>query len=553
MTNRFRTPAILLIPLLLSGVQRAPGGDDLFELKKNFEIFGSLYEQIAVNYVEAVRPQPLMRTGINAMMDDLDPYTRFYDQADNVEMRRIQSRGIATVGLQIGIRAGSPTILFPDERADAYRQGVQVGDRLISIDRTEVSGLSISEIVDLLGGDEGSTVRVELLRTGVDGPMVFMLKRTLPSVRNVAWAGYLYEDSVAAIGYVRLNQFGPGAAREVRRLLRGMNRSSSGLKGVILDLRDNPGGILGEAVELVGLFVPSGTTVVSTRGRTAGSTQTYPSKREPSFPTVPVSVLVNRFSASASEIVAGALQDLDRAVIVGETTFGKGLVQIVQPLPYNTSLKITIAHYYTPQGRDLQSWKVASSRSAPVVSGFKTRSGRPVRSGSGIEPDLEVTRSTESEMEASLLRTGVFFRFADMFAAELRDDPTHAAPTSLSDLPNDEDLMVRFRNWVAQERIDYKIDSETLIDSLSVVLARSNYAGAVPILDRLRASVRSEKSKDYERYKDNLLRRIREEVMTHFMSGTELLKDHLTRDEGVTEARQIIASTERYTRLLGLN
>jgi carboxyl-terminal processing protease len=546
--KRFRFLPVLVIPLLLSGAQQSSrSDDDLFELRENFEIFGRLYEEIILRYVEPVRPQPLMRTGIRAMLEELDPYTEFYDQADNVDMVRIRTGGVADVGLQIGLRNDILTVLAPDDRADAYRQGIRTGDRILRIDSTEVTGMSVGEARQLLSGDNETTVGVTISRTGSVRELTFTLRRTTRVLQNVMWSGYLGSDSIAAVGYVRLNQFGPSAAREVRRSLRTMSRSGNGLKSIILDLRDNPGGILGEAVDLAGLFLPKGTVVVSTRGRSADSIREYTTDRDPLYPDLPVAVLINRFSASASEIVAGALQDLDRAVILGERSFGKGLVQIVRPLPHNTSMKITIAHYYTPGGRDIQARRIASSDLNPVVSSSRTRAGRSVRSGVGIEPDIRSDGHELTELESSLLRQGVFFRFADMFAAELQPVPDAGLPP---EMPPDDTVLDRFMKWISVNNVEYTTESEMLMDSLSNALTRSGYDRAVKELEPLRLSVMREKEEDFNRHADNLLTRIRHDVMSRFLSSTDLLKETLRTDTGVEDARRILDDQNAYRRIL---
>ncbi|TDI72743.1 MAG: hypothetical protein E2O84_08275 [Bacteroidetes bacterium] len=326
---------LCLAILFLTGVKSGPQAilpnspdDDLFELRKNFEIFGALYEEVVVNYVDQVHPQPFMKTGVDAMLADLDPYTRFYDQADNMDIAQMQSGPQATVGLNIGMEGGMLTVLAPESINSGYRRGVQIGDRLVSVDGVSVDEITVRDVVVLLRGEEGTIVELVFEREGEALPVSFQLQREVPERGNISYAGYLGPDSTDRIGYVRLDTFGPRAAREVKRAFRSMIRGG-GLNGAVLDLRNNPGGLVSEAVELVGLFVPKGTLVVSIQGRDESRHVGHSTADDPFMSDIPLVILVNEFSASSSEIVSGALQDLDRAVIVGSTTFGKGLVQVV--------------------------------------------------------------------------------------------------------------------------------------------------------------------------------------------------------------------------------
>lgn len=522
--------------------------DDLFELKKNFEIFGQLYEEIVINYVDHVRPEPFMGAGISAMLEQLDPYTRFYDQADNVDMDLLRKGSLADVGLNIGMRRGSLTVLEPGEGSSAYQRGVRTGDVILRIDGTDVTDMTVRDVSGLLVGDEGTTVDVSIRRVGFLTPLDFVLRRTVRTTQNVSFVGYLNDDTTAGIGFVKLNQFGRRSGREVRRSFRDLFRSG-GLKAAILDLRDNPGGILSEAIEIVELFVPLGSLVVSTRGRQEGMSQTYVTSKEPLFPDIPVVVLINEYSASASEIVAGALQDLDRAVILGNRSFGKGLVQIVRSLPYNTSMKITVAHYYTPSGRNIQSARIISSSariSTPDIQLFRTSAGRDVRSGIGIEPDVVMDTTPTSELETALERAGAIFRFANDYSAR-----SGGAPDEIPSLESG-DLMNSFRDWLARGDFTFKSSSELLLDSLSVQLTASGYEGAESRLASVRSLLRQEKERDFDRYSDRIVRRLSSEILARYLPRSELIRRSLQTDAFVLEASALTKDRTAYDQLLTL-
>jgi carboxyl-terminal processing protease len=321
-----------------------------------------------------------------------------------------------------------------------------------------------------------------------------------------------------------------------------------GLNAVVLDLRHNPGGILSEAVETVSLFVPKGTSVVSTGGRLESITQSYETGEDPYFADTPVVVLVDGISASASEIVSGALQDLDRAVIIGETTFGKGLVQIMRELPYNTSLKITVGHYYTPSGRDIQSRRIASSAAdvtAPDVREFRTAGGRAVRSGVGVEPDVAVTGREPSELESALRRQGMFFRYAAHFAEE-----NAGVDMDRLSLERD-DLVPEFEAWLAEVSFEYRSNAEYLLDSLYVQFTDLEYTRAASSLDGMRNVTLEEKRMDFQRYRDDLWSALRNEILARLAGEQERIRLSLDSDPVALKALELARDRGAYRSLLG--
>ncbi len=522
--------------------------DDLFELKKNFEIFGALYQEIVINYVDDVRPGPFMTAGVDAMMSRLDPYSRYYDQAVNADMDLLRRGPLGDVGLNIGMRNGRITVLSPEAETSAYLQGVRTGDVVRSVSGVDTAELTVQDVAGLLRGDSGSTVTIDVERQGEPRILRFMLKRSISRIENVLYAGYLDDDHEAGIGYVRVSMFGSRSAREIRRALRAMARTD-GLNAVILDLRDNPGGILSEAIETVGLFVPKGTSVVSTRGRIDGITQNYTTPDDPFFEHVPIIVLVNGMSASASEIVAGALQDLDRGVVIGETTFGKGLVQVMRQLPYNTSMKLTIGHYYTPSGRDIQSTEISSAAaqiSSPEIETYRTAAGRTVRSGVGIEPDIRVRLVEESELELAIKRSGAFFQFAGDYAATLGE----VNPDSF-DLDDDE-IFSAFQTWLDYTRFSYESRSEILLDSLASELTNAGYQDAVEQLENVQELVRQEKRQDLGRIRNRVITQLRKELFTRFLNEPQQIRRALNRDPVVAHARDLARSANSLNAILGL-
>ncbi len=417
--------SLLLICFIISAnTANAQQTDIYFLIKKNFSIFSKTYENVALDYVDQVDPEKLMRIGLDAMLETLDPYTVIYNESQN-EQAEILSRGnYAGIGIEAGYRDDKVVIIAPTEGGPAERSGLRAGDEIIAIDGISTENLQPEEVQTLTVGEVGSKVTISIQRFGVSQTLDFELTRQRIEVKNVSHTTLIGDSK--DIGYIKLSQFGLRSADEVRSSLIEL-RNETTLKGLVLDLRDNPGGILQEAVSIIDKFVEPGLMVVENRGRIAEYNQTF-STKEPIFFNKPVVVLVNGGSASASEVVSGALQDLDRAVIVGEQSFGKGLVQIVKPLPYNTSLKVTIARYYIPSGRSIQSIDYThEGRNSGVVKRetsstvYKTKNGRIVNEGRGIEPDVVVKIDEPSLVEISLLQKGAVFDFTTEYYAENTD------------------------------------------------------------------------------------------------------------------------------------
>ncbi|TDI68843.1 MAG: S41 family peptidase [Bacteroidetes bacterium] len=540
--------AALLISAATGGwmaSQRAD--DDLFELKKNFEIFGALYQEIVINYVDDVRPGPFMTAGVDAMMSRLDPYSIYYDQAVNVDMDLLRRGPLGDVGINIGMRNGQITVLSPEAETSAYIQGVKTGDVIRSVSGVDTAEMTVQDVVGLLRGDSGSTVTITVERQGEPRILKFTLQRTISRTENILYSGYLDDDPKAGIGYVRLSVFGSRSAREIRRALRAMERSD-GLKAIILDLRDNPGGILNEAIETVALFVPKGTLVVSTRGRIDGITQNYATQEDPFFENIPVVVLVNGISASASEIVAAALQDLDRGVILGETTFGKGLVQVMRQLPHNTSMKLTIGHYYTPSGRDIQSKKISSDVvqiSTPEIDTYRTASGREVRSGVGIEPDIRVSLEKEGELEGAIKRSGAFFQFAGDYATSRGDIPSDSL------FLDDDEIFSEFQTWLGETGFRYESRAEVLLDSLKSRLTGSGYQNAIEQLETVRGLTIEGKRQDLNRYRDRIITQLRKGIFARYLTEAQQIRRALDRDPVVARARELARSPDSIKSILG--
>ena len=545
--RRLLVGSVVLGSLLVFLAGFRPADDDIFfAIKKNLTIFGSLYEELAVGYVDPVDAEQLMRTGLESMLNTLDPYTVFIDEATNEDID-IATRGrYAGVGLTVAVQQGAITVVTPIEGYSGFRQGVRAGDIIIEVAGRGVEGLKPSEVTELFRGDPGTTVSLVIERQGEIQPIEFLLTREQVRVKNVTYAGLL---PGSRIGYVRLERFAREAYAELLDAVRELQAQQE-LDGLIIDLRDNPGGLLEAAVDISGMFVPQGTEIVSTKGRLPQTHRAYRSRRAPVMPDIPLAVLVNGNSASASEIVAGALQDLDRAVVVGERTFGKGLVQVIRPLPYNTSLKMTTSKYYTPSGRSIQSvaythraedgYAVAIADSLKKL--YLTASGREVKGGGGIEPDIEVPMAELSDLEEALVRRSAFFRFANRFAATRPSIPEDYVVT---DAVCDE-----FRSWLDDEGFVFESRAEWLLAELSDEAQHAGYAIRKE-LTSVERSLESQKDLEFGRHEARLKEELRKEILARYFGETALIRASLAHDEQVKRAASLLADGTTLRDILG--
>lgn len=526
----------------ITGSVFAQQTDLYFLIKKNFSIFSETYENVALDYVDEVDPEKLMRVGLNAMLETLDPYTVIFNESQN-EQAEIMSRGnYAGIGIEAGYRDGKVVIVAPTEGGPADRSGIRAGDEIIAIDGISTQGLQPEEIQTLTVGEIGSQVIISIQRFGVDQLLDFELTRERIDVTNVLFKTHLGPEK--SIGYVKLSQFGINSANEVREAMLALGKEKE-LSGLILDLRDNPGGILQEAVSIIDKFVEPGIMAVENRGRIADYNQTFTTS-EPVFFDKPVVILVNGGSASASEVVAGALQDLDRAVIIGEQSFGKGLVQIVKKMPYNTSMKITIARYYIPSGRSIQSIQYThEGRNSGIVKAenssnvFKTKNGRTVNEGRGIEPDVVLKKDEPSLLEISLLQKGVLFDFVTEYYSKNPNESYESIPDGIFD---------EFIRYLG--KIDFNFNSAT-DDYLEVIKKDlSGVDGVDAKIQDLKLLVAKKKEIELNASRDFIQEFLWLELIARKNGETAKTNASMLKDEQLAKAIELIVNPKEIETLL---
>ena len=534
---------VLGVLVLLGGVSVAfQQADIYFLIKKNFTIFSETYENVALEYVDDVDPELLMRSGMEAMLETLDPYTVFYDESQNEQAEILSRSNYAGIGIEAGYRDGEVVVVAPTEGGPSDKKGIRAGDVILAINGVSTEGLQPDEVQNLTMGEIGSSVTLEIRRFGIDQPLEFEVVRESIEIKNVTYSGRIGDNE--EFGFIRLAQFGVNSAEEIRTALLEMQEAGN-LEGLVLDLRDNPGGILQEAVSIIDKFVEPGISVVETRGRIAEYNQSYET-REPVMFDKPVVILVNGGSASASEVVSGALQDLDRAVILGERSFGKGLVQIVKPMPYNTSLKITISRYYTPSGRSIQSLaythnarNASVSREETANRVYKTRNGRPVKEGRGIEPDIEMETPAPSLLEVALYQDGGLFDYATVYESQ-HETFNH------SELP--EEVFEDFKQFLKEEAFDFKTESEHLLDELASSLESAEMLSG-PIAE-IQASIDTKKEASFEDNKALISQTLYLELISRYNGQTARTKASLRFDDQLHQAVELLESPSEIDAIL---
>lgn len=533
--------ATLLIMLLAVTLAFTQVNDLFFQIKKQLSIFSDAYKEVATLYVEEVSPERLMTTGLNAMLNELDPYTVFIPEGEQQQMEIISTGSYGGIGIDAGFRGDDIVVIAPLEGYPADRAGIRPGDIILEINNVSTAGITPEEVQQLTLGDPGTKITLTIQRIGMDELLEFDLEREQIEVKNVEYSGRL--DNNKDVGYIKLTRFGQRSAEEIREKLLEFKNDS--VKSLILDLRNNPGGLLNEAVEIVDKFIGPGVTVVETKGRIRSENSTFATDEPPVFEDLPIIVLMNEGSASASEVVSGAFQDLDRAVILGETSFGKGLVQTVRPLSYNTSLKITISQYFTPSGRSIQSVDYTDENSArgreipdSLRRAFTTKNGRTVYDGFGIEPDVKVTEETLSRLQLALLQENTFFFFVVDYIA--RND---------SEMPND--LYDMFLTYLEDENFDYQTQAESYIDQLmSVNESFYDTQESQELLKQLHESIDRKKDQLLVENREFIERKLMEEWMAQTGTSEEMTQYNLSNDSMIFQALQLIENHERYDSIL---
>ncbi len=518
-----------------------------FEIAKNLDVFASLFKEVNTYYVDDVPPSKMVRVGIDAMLKSLDPYTNYIPEDDIEDFRTMTTGQYGGIGAIVGSRDGKVVVQMPYENSPAHKAGLVIGDEILKIDGVNVSNKNSSDVSKLLKGQANSKVKLEVRSYGQTKSRVVELTRANIMVENVPYYGMLDNE----IGYFQLSGFTVDASREVRMAVQKLKEQ--GAKKIIFDLRDNPGGLLHEAVNISNLFVDKGKDIVSTKGKVKDWNKTYKALDEPLDKDVPLVILTSSRSASAAEIVAGVMQDYDRAVLVGERTYGKGLVQATRPLSYNSQLKVTTAKYYIPSGRCIQSidyshpnedgsvGAIPDSLRAP----FKTAAGRTVYDGGGVSPDVEVKQPDYSEITRTIAHKGYFFDFANKYKSEHPTIPA-ASKFKLTDAEYQ-----KFVSFLANKDLSYTTEVEQELEDLAAKAKDGkHYEDIKNELEGIKKKVSHNKANDLSRFRPEIQEMLEAEIASRYYLQKGYIEATFDDDPDILMAKSVLNDPQKYASYL---
>ena len=539
---------IVLVLAGAIGVAATTAKTEYFEISKNLEIFATLYKELNSYYVDDIDPNEFMQTGIDAMLKSLDPYTNYYSEAE-IENYRFQTTG-KYGGIGSLIKKDDDYIVISEPYAGypADKAGLIAGDKIVSVDGQTVTGKTSEDVSKFLKGEPGTTIIVDILRPKADGSDEKLTKeitREEVKVKNVPFYGTVENG----IGYIKLGNFTQQAGKEVKDAFEALKKDNPEMKGLVLDLRGNPGGLLHEAVNITNVFIDKGELVVFTKGKIEEWDKEFKTINEPLDTEIPLVVLTNRGSASASEIVSGAIQDLDRGVVIGQKTFGKGLVQTTRKLTYNTQLKVTTAKYYIPSGRCIQAINYAEKDEDGAVKrlpdslkvAFQTKSGRTVYDGGGIDPDFLTEVEYLSDITVSLGRKDLFFDYATMYRVKNQElhDGKHFRISA--------DEYADFVAWLQDKDYDYSTESEALLDEFKEVAEEEEYYDGISAeFEALQTKIGHDKKNDLQKQSDEIKRLLENEIVTRYFYREGAIENGFAYDIEVAKAVELINNPDEY-------
>ena len=529
----------LILTLLLSVGVVAQEKQNNFEIAKSLDIYNSLMRELNLNYVDEINPGELNETAIKAMLDGLDPYTVFIPESDIENAKFMTTGEYGGIGALIQFDGDFTRISEPYYGWPAQKSGLIAGDVILEVNGVDCRKKNTQQVSELLKGQPGTEVTLKIKRYGQEKPLEKTLKREKVKIDNIPY----YKVFDNGVAYLSLSGFTRDAAKEVKEKLLEMRKDHE-LKGFILDLRGNGGGLMNEAVDIVNLFIPKGKPVVSMKGKSASSNSLHATNSAPVDLEIPLAVLVDGSSASASEIVAGALQDYDRAVIIGQRTFGKGLVQNILPLSYNTQLKVTVAHYYIPSGRCIQEIDYSHKKDTTQVRNdslgkpFKTMAGRTVYEGHGITPDVKVNRDPYATATAYLYGKNYIFDYANKYYSE------HRSIDSADRFKIDEATYQDFVKFVKDKGFTYTTESEKAVEKLKKMAKEEGYLEQIkPQIEKLEKDLAADKANDLQKNRKDIEELLVSEIVGRYYYQKGRIVAALRNDPDLERAFEILLNT----------
>ena len=520
---------------------------DYFEISKQLELFTGVFKEVNMYYVDETEPSQLMEKAVKGMLKSLDPYTVYIPESDIEDYRMMQTGQYGGIGSTIRMIDGKVIIADPHEGFPADKAGLKAGDWIKQVDGNIMTGKNTDQVSEVLKGTPGSEVELVYEREGKE--YTIKLKREEIQLKSVPYYGMLDENT----GYIYLNSFTDKASRDVKTAFLELKQNPN-MNQVILDLRGNGGGLLGEAVNIANIFVDKGTEVVSMRGKLKESNKVYKTLRAAEDTEIPLAILINEGSASASEIVAGTIQDLDRGIIVGQKSYGKGLVQQIHKVQYGAQVKITIAKYYTPSGRCIQAINYAERAEDGSVARipdslrteFKTKNNRSVFDGGGISPDIAVSDENASDILISLVQAGHIFTYAIEYYRNHDSIPGNGK-FALSDEEYED-----FVDYLKDKHYEYKTNTERRIEQLKLVAENEEYNGLQDEIARLEQKAKELKGDDLHRYKHQIATYLEQEIAARYFYQAGELRQSLNGDPIVEQAINALKDRKKYNELLAI-
>lgn len=522
--------------------------DEFFEISRNIDIFVSMYRELDMYYVDEIKHGEIMKNGIDAILESLDPYTNYIPESEIEDYRFMTTGQYGGIGSMIGQKGDYVVVTDPYEGFPAQKADLRAGDVILEIDGKSVKGKKTDEISKILKGQPDTQVKLLIRRPGEANTIEKTITRAEIKINSVPYFGMLDDE----VGYIKLTGFTENASQEVKTALLEL-KNKNNAKSIVLDLRGNPGGLLNEAVDIVNLFVDRGIEVVTTKGKVKEWDKSYKAQNAPVDTQIPLVVLVNSGSASASEIVSGSIQDLDRGIVIGQRTFGKGLVQTTRPLSYNSQLKVTTAKYYIPSGRCIQALDYShrnedgSVGKVPdsLVTLFKTKKGRVVADGGGVSPDLAIDPEELSNITQSLLTKQLIFDYATEYRSK---NPTIAPAKTFKLTDAEYDAFVA---WLSDKEYDYITDSEKSLDKLKEIAIKEEYFDGMKVeFEALKKTLIHDKEADLKKFKREILELLQDEIVSRYYYQKGRIENAFGYDPDVVKAVEALRDKAVFDKIM---
>lgn len=535
---------VTVVPSVLQGQQHVQPSVDYFEISKNIEVFTTLYKELNTYYVDPIDPGKLMKIGIEAMLSSLDPYTNFYSESQIEGSRFLMEGNYDGLGAEIKHIDGFITITEIYEKGPAAKAGLKVGDKIVEVKGENLSERNLEEFKAIMRGTPGTEAQLSVVRPGLSDPLSVTLIRGETSIENVPYYGMVSDE----VGYISLVTFTKEAGRNVSNALKALRRDNPQMKSVILDLRNNGGGLLHEAVNLSNIFIPNGQLVASTKGKIPEWDNYFRTKMEPVDLEIPVAVLINKMSASASEIVSGVIQDYDRGVVIGQRSYGKGLVQNTKSLGFNNQFKLTTSKYYIPSGRCIQSVEYENGEPKDIPDDkravFYTKNGRKVLDGGGVTPDIILDAKEDIPFVKALIDANIIFHYVTDYIVEKNPDITDPKTYTFTDFAD-------FKKYVEIRKKDILLPIEAKLQALTEEAQNTQFSGDLSRqITSLQKAVEKEKSQSLDRYRAELENLIGEQIVLRLKLQSGRVMYKLANDSEINKAIEVLGNQDLYRSIL---